>query len=173
MNGLSAIATSFGYDIMRGESGNPNLDKLDQFARALKVERYWLLHGLGKVEGESPIVVDPDEVFVAIPHTTVRSSMGGGNVVESDPEPGCPYYFQRSWIKNGLRAKPSDLRIMHVEGDSMTPTLHDGDIVLIDTGRRIPTPPGIFCSALRHGAGGQADRAYSRQRAGSHPHRLG
>ncbi len=33
---------------------------------------------------------------------------------------------------------------MHVEGDSMTPTLIDGDIVLVDTGRRPPSPPGIF-----------------------------
>jgi hypothetical protein len=33
---------------------------------------------------------------------------------------------------------------MHVEGDSMMPTLHDGDIVLADLGRRSPTPPGIF-----------------------------
>ncbi len=26
----------------------------------------------------------------------------------------------------------------------MTPTLNDGDIVLVDTGRRAPSPPGIF-----------------------------
>jgi phage repressor protein C with HTH and peptisase S24 domain len=26
----------------------------------------------------------------------------------------------------------------------MMPTLHDGDIVLVDLGRRAPTPPGIF-----------------------------
>jgi phage repressor protein C with HTH and peptisase S24 domain len=43
-----------------------------------------------------------------------------------------------------LRANPADLRIMHVEGNSTTPTLHDGDIVLVDTGRRIPTPAGIL-----------------------------
>ena len=26
----------------------------------------------------------------------------------------------------------------------MMPTLHDGDIVLVDLGRRTPTPPGVF-----------------------------
>ena len=52
--------------------------------------------------------------------------------------------FERSWIKHDLRADPANLRIMHVEGDSMMPTLHDGDIVLVDLGRRSPTPPGIF-----------------------------
>jgi hypothetical protein len=51
---------------------------------------------------------------------------------------------QRSWIKQDLRSDPANLRIMHVEGDSMMPTFHDGDIVLVDLGRRSPTPPGIF-----------------------------
>jgi phage repressor protein C with HTH and peptisase S24 domain len=33
---------------------------------------------------------------------------------------------------------------MHVEGDSMAPTLLDGDTVLVDMTRRAPNPPGIF-----------------------------
>jgi phage repressor protein C with HTH and peptisase S24 domain len=33
---------------------------------------------------------------------------------------------------------------MHVEGDSMVPTLHDGDAVLVDMTRQFPSPPGIF-----------------------------
>ena len=33
---------------------------------------------------------------------------------------------------------------MHVEGDSMMPTLHSGDAVLVDMARKFPTPPGIF-----------------------------
>jgi phage repressor protein C with HTH and peptisase S24 domain len=43
-----------------------------------------------------------------------------------------------------LPDNPASLRIMHVEGDSMMPTLHDGDIFLVDLARRSPTPPGIF-----------------------------
>jgi phage repressor protein C with HTH and peptisase S24 domain len=55
-----------------------------------------------------------------------------------------------------LRANPADLRIMHVEGDSMMPTLNDGDIVLVDIGRRAPSPPGIF--VLHDGMGLVAKR---------------
>jgi phage repressor protein C with HTH and peptisase S24 domain len=33
---------------------------------------------------------------------------------------------------------------MQVTGDSMAPTLLDGDTVLVDTSRRQPNPPGIF-----------------------------
>lgn len=153
---LAGVNRTFVYDIMRGRSGNPNVEKLDKLAHALKVERNWLLFGLGDVEGEAPVVENPDDVFVAIPHADVRPSMGGGNVVEAEPAPGRPYHFQKSWIKNDLRANPADLRIMHVEGDSMMPTLNDGDIVLVDTGRRTPTPPGIF--VLHDGMGLVAKR---------------
>lgn len=36
------------------------------------------------------------------------------------------------------------VRIMHVVGDSTEPRLKDGDIVLVDMGRAVPTPPGVF-----------------------------
>jgi phage repressor protein C with HTH and peptisase S24 domain len=123
---------------------------------AAKVERNWLLHGMGEVEGEAPILENPDEAFVAVPYVSVRPSMGGGNVIEEEPANGRPYHFQRSWIKQDLMAEPVNLRIMHVEGDSMMPTLRDGDVVLVDMGRRAPTPPGIF--VLHDGMGLVAKR---------------
>jgi hypothetical protein len=49
-----------------------------------------------------------------------------------------------------------DLRIMSVKGNSMMPTLNNGDIVLVDTGRRAPSPPGIF--VLHDGMGLVAKR---------------
>jgi phage repressor protein C with HTH and peptisase S24 domain len=124
-------------------------------AKVLKVERRWLMHGLGDVEGEAPILENAEEAFVAISSVAVTASMGGGAVVEAE-EDGRPYHFQRSWIRHKLRSTPADLRIMHVEGDSMMPTLHHGDIVLVDLSRRAPTPPGIF--VLHDGMGLVAKR---------------
>lgn len=141
---LANINRSFVYDIMRGRSENPNLEKLNRVARVIRVDRNWLLHGMGDLEGESPIIEDPTEAFVAIPSVKVTASMGGGNIAVDEIENGKPYHFQRSWILRDLKASPSDLRIMHVEGDSMMPTLHSGDVVLVDLARRSPTPPGIF-----------------------------
>ena len=152
---LAEVNRSFVYDIMRGRSEHPNLERLDRVAQVLKVERRWLLHGLGEVEGDSPIIEDPDQTFVAIPSVDVSASMGGGNVIDEELH-GKPYHFQRSWIRYKLRAKPADPRIMHVEGDSMLPTLHHGDIVLVDLARRAPTPPGIF--VLHDGMGLVAKR---------------
>jgi phage repressor protein C with HTH and peptisase S24 domain len=121
------------------------MEKLGAVARVLKVERDWLVHGIGEVEGKSPILETPDEAFVAIAHASPRPAMGGGAVVTRDRDtPGRVYHFSRAWIKGSLKANPSQLRIMHVEGDSMEPTLHDGDAVLVDMADCAPHPAGMF-----------------------------
>lgn len=142
---MAGVNRSFVYDILRGRSSRPGLDRLMEVARVLKVEVEWLIHGIGDVEGPSPFLENPDETFVPIAQALVRPSMGGGSVaLEEYDEPSRAYHFRKSWIKQGLKASPSQLRIMKVEGDSMEPTLFDGDTVLVDMDRKAPNPPGIF-----------------------------
>ncbi|PPB81363.1 peptidase S24-like protein [Albidovulum inexpectatum] len=142
---MAGVNRSFVYDILRGRSTRPNVERLGAVARVLKVERDWLIHGIGDVEGTPPFIENPDEAFVSIAHASPRPSMGGGAVVQDhEDSAGRAYHFRRSWIKGSLGASPSQLRIMHVEGDSMAPTLLSGDTVLVDMARRTPNPPGIF-----------------------------
>lgn len=141
---LARVNRSFVYDIMRGRSEHPNLEKLDKVAVVVKVDRNWLLHGRGQIEGEEPVIEEETDAFVAIPSVEVTASMGGGRIVADEIENGEPYHFKSSWLTHRLRADPANLRIMHVQGDSMMPTLHDGDVVLVDLSRALPTPPGIF-----------------------------
>ncbi|MEN9314026.1 MAG: hypothetical protein RIS35_419, partial [Pseudomonadota bacterium] len=79
---MAGVNRSFVYDILRGRSTRPAIDKLAEVARVLKVDRDWLIHGLGDVEGTSPFIENPDETFVSIAHASPRPSMGGGAVVE-------------------------------------------------------------------------------------------
>ena len=133
---MAGVNRSFVYDILRGRSSRPGIDRLADIARVLKVERDWLIHGIGEVEGPSPFTLSPDDAFVAIAHATPRPSMGGGAVVTEDGDtPGRAYHFRQSWIRHKLKASPAQLRIMHVEGDSMAPTLLGGDAVLVDMTR--------------------------------------
>jgi transcriptional regulator with XRE-family HTH domain len=112
---MACVNRSFVYDILRGRSTRPGLDRLAEVAQVLKVELEWLIHGIGDVEGPSPFIENPDDSFVAIAHAGVRPSMGGGAVVLEEHEtPGRAYHFRRSWIRNGLKASPSQLRIMKV-----------------------------------------------------------
>jgi phage repressor protein C with HTH and peptisase S24 domain len=93
---------------------------------------------------------------VAIAHASARPSMGGGAEAEDDEMPGGAYWFRRSWIRQALGTSPSRLRLLQVEGDSMQPTLCDGDTVLVDLSQRVPSPPGIF--VLHDGLGLVAKR---------------
>lgn len=150
------VNRTFVYDILRGRSQVPNLEKLGQVAKVLKVELEWLLSGKGRVQGGDPISEDYHNEFVAIQYAAVRPSMGGGTIVEAEDRPGRDFHFRRAWIRDRLRAAPSLLRVMAVQGDSMMPTLNDGDVILVDMNQRNPVPPGIF--VLNDGMGLVAKR---------------
>jgi phage repressor protein C with HTH and peptisase S24 domain len=63
----------------------------------------------------------------------VRASAGPGALVSEGL--GKPYFgFDERWLK-ALTATPAgSLSIVRVEGDSMSPTLNDGDDILVDLG---------------------------------------
>jgi phage repressor protein C with HTH and peptisase S24 domain len=140
----AGVNRSFVYDILRGRSQVPNLEKLTGIAQVVKVDLEWLLSGKGRVEGDDPITEDYKNDFVAIQYASARPSMGGGAIVEDEHGVGRDFHFRRSWIRDRLKAAPSMMRVMGVEGDSMTPTLQGGDVVLVDMNQRRPVPPGIF-----------------------------
>lgn len=152
----AGVNRSFVYDILRGRSQVPNLDKLTRIAQVVKVELEWLLSGKGRVEGDDPITEDYHNDFVAIQYAAARPSMGGGAIVEEEDRVGRDFHFRRAWIRNRLKAAPSMMRVMDVQGDSMIPTLKDGDVVLVDMNQRSPVPPGIF--VLHDGMGLVAKR---------------
>lgn len=150
------VNRSFVYDILRGRSQTPNLDKLARIAGVVKAEPEWLLSGKGRVEGDDPITQDYHNDFVAIQYASVRPAMGGGAVIENEDGPARDFHFRRAWIRDHLKAAPSLMRVMQVQGDSMTPTLNEGDVVLVDMNQRTPIPPGVF--VLHDGMGLVAKR---------------
>lgn len=154
---LAGVPRSFIYDILRGRSKRPARESLARVAAVLKVDVDWLISGIGKVEGEPPVPLSEVDDFVAIRLAAPRPSMGSGAVVDDlEEDDDRTYQFRRSWIEQRLGVKPSNLRLLHVEGDSMAPTLLSGDMVLVDMTRRDPNPPGIF--VLNDGMGLVAKR---------------
>ena len=94
--------------------------------------------------------VDPNAVaatpegYMAIPEIDVRASAGPGALNEGIEETKEMWFFPDPVIRHEFRARPADLRMITIDGDSMEPLLASGDRILIDTGQRIPVPPGIF-----------------------------
>jgi phage repressor protein C with HTH and peptisase S24 domain len=73
----------------------------------------------------------------------VRASAGDGLTGESEKVVGA-WHVPTEVVRFYSTAPASELRFITVMGDSMEPTLQPGQRLLVDTGDRTPSPPGVF-----------------------------
>ena len=73
----------------------------------------------------------PVDGLVAIPRYNVSASAGPG-ALDGSERPVAHIGFEPAWLERVCRARPRDLSIIRVEGDSMFPTLGDGDDIMVD-----------------------------------------
>ncbi len=136
----SDVKTSFLYDVISGKSTNPSSVKLARVAESLGVSLTYLA-GVSDHPAEGYQFSLPQQLqdYVAIKRLSVerKSLISHDNAQES-----C--HFHKNWLKNNIEANALDLRLLTINGDHMNPTLRHGDIALIDTNRKHPSPPGIF-----------------------------
>ncbi len=102
-------------------------------------DRKLLAEFFGVSEQELGAPPDPRAGWVLIPRLSVRAAAGGGAIGAGDvPIEHIP--FDPKWLRGlGLRDL-SMLSMIRVEGDSMAPTLGDGDDILVD---RSPAGLGV------------------------------
>ncbi len=72
----------------------------------------------------------PGGKMVAIPQLAVGASAGGG-ALSGDERTLGHFEFDAGWLRQ-LGTPPASLSIIRVEGDSMLPTLADGDDIMVD-----------------------------------------
>ena len=71
--------------------------------------------------------------LISVPRLNIDASAGPGAF--NDVESACAHIaFDERWLRRLSRSKASDLSVIKVQGDSMTPTLSDGDDILVDAG---------------------------------------
>lgn len=78
----------------------------------------------------SPAVHDRSELIL-IPKLNVKVSAGHGALADTEARLG-RYGFDRAWLKRMSGGNPENLSIVRVSGDSMAPTLQDGDDILVE-----------------------------------------
>lgn len=84
---------------------------------------------LGAPERRSGPVVE----LVHVPMLSVEASAGHGALAEMEAK--CAQFgFDEKWLRRLTASKATSLSIIGVHGDSMEPTLHDGDEVMVDLG---------------------------------------
>lgn len=130
-----------GYDI--------SLDKISLFAQALKLPIQDLLPDILK---NIPLSTENDlhENLIKIDMLDTVACCGKGieNLAEN---------VNGKWLmplvdfRQITMAAPDDIKMIKVKGDSMEPTLKEGDWVLVDTSRLSPDSDGIFLLRLATG----------------------
>jgi len=90
-----------------------------------------------------PGLVQRAEDYVLIPQLAIGASAGHG-VEPGDESPLAVLAFQSKWVRSITSGRPDALTVIGVEGDSMLPTLADGDQILVDTDDRERLRDGIY-----------------------------
>jgi phage repressor protein C with HTH and peptisase S24 domain len=71
--------------------------------------------------------------LVHVPVLEVQASAGHGALAAMESK-SSQFGFDEKWLRRLTQSKASNLSIIGVLGDSMEPTLHDGDEVMVDLG---------------------------------------
>lgn len=89
------------------------------------------------------LVDEPSGAPELVPVYSVFASAGPGAIVTSE-EIVDRLAFPPNYLRHVTKSNPRDLAIIGVKGDSMSPTLKDDDLVMIDTGKRDLSYDGLF-----------------------------
>ena len=90
-----------------------------------------------------PGLIQRADDYVLIPQLGVGASAGDGAEPGSEA-PLAAIAFQANWVRAIANGRPEALSVIGVEGDSMLPTLADGDQILVDTDDRERLRDGIY-----------------------------
>lgn len=136
------------------ESGKtkPSLELLLKISQFTKCTLDWLITGegpmfLGPPESmvrEGPAVYGALGEFTFVSQVALEDGMGSG-AEGIEEEATTQYAFRRTWLQS--KGTLEDLVLFAVKGDSMEPTITDGDVVLIDRSKRPVVAGNIY--ALR------------------------
>ncbi len=128
---LAQVCDALGLEFYVGPPRHPAGTHLDQQHLADELER---LAGEARrlAQEQPPLVgtIEQSTAFVLAPRYEVLAAAGSGAQPDAEEVRG-HLGFSRRWLKDqGLAA--SRLAVIEVVGDSMEPTLHGGDVVLLD-----------------------------------------
>lgn len=157
---FAALAKALGLSIEQLADTTPPSSAwvVDISSNINKVEEPRASYGLAPIlawEHETDL---PPGEFVMVPKLDVRLSAGGGvDQVEIELAPQTPQAFRAEWIR-GKGLKPRLLAAMTASGDSMDPTICDGDSLLVNTGEAEVTDGKVY--ALWYDGGERVKRLF-------------
>lgn len=134
----AGIAYSTLADVENGLSNNTTA--LHRIAKRLNVRVEWLETGKGPMESAG--VVDSDASWADILGVRQVASLGPGAEPDEYAETHKLKFRADSLRRKHLR--PDRLAVIYGKGDSMYPTIKNGDAILVDTSDREPKDEKLF-----------------------------
>lgn len=134
---------------VRGNVSDLKADSLIAAASALRVRPRWLASGNGpkelSTESFNHLIVTLDEIengnssgdYVMVPEYVLNTSPEGGYIVESENPDAITAVYRIDWLRS-IGLNPQDARRFSIRGDSMEPTLFNGDRILVDISQNNP-----------------------------------
>jgi phage repressor protein C with HTH and peptisase S24 domain len=110
--------------------GQPGMISLVNLAKAAGVSVEWLATGRGAPAKDKPQARSTEPEFAAMPRHQLRGSDGRPAI--QSPQIVDYLNFKSEWLQRVLGADPKNLVLAEAVGDSMAPTLDDGDLALVD-----------------------------------------
>ncbi len=138
---LTGKSASHIYKICRGMS-RPSMAYLQELYAEYKVDLTWLLtgeHSDGAQVAGTPTKSD----LVFAPMFDVQASAGLGSEVQAEDIEDY-FAFNKSFLSRQLNVSGEQLVFVTISGDSMLPTLHDGDRVLVDMSQKGVNHEGLY-----------------------------
>jgi phage repressor protein C with HTH and peptisase S24 domain len=89
-----------------------------------------------EILGGPPSMGHTTDKLVRVPRLDIGASAGAGALAGEESAIGY-MAFDSGWVRQVTSGKPEDLSMIKVQGDSMEPTLSDGDDLLVDAGDSI------------------------------------
>ncbi len=129
------------YKICRGVS-RPSMAYLQHLYDEFRVDLNWLLTG-EQSSASQPAGVVQDKELVYAPMFDVQASAGMGAEVQAE-DINDYFAFTRSFLSSQLGVSTDSLAFISIRGESMEPTLFDGDRVLVDISRRMVSGEGLY-----------------------------
>lgn len=125
-------------NFLNGDSESVTHTSLEKLARAADAT-------IAEIIGERPAQPRAGREIVTVQGLEVRAAMGEGVEISEEPA-GEPFYFRKSFVDRIARGKQVRLRVIELTGDSMFPTMQDGDVALVDLNSTdVNRSPGIYC----------------------------
>jgi phage repressor protein C with HTH and peptisase S24 domain len=145
--GLSADAVrNWRRAAREGRDAGANKRTVEALANALGVNPDWLETGVDEVGGDTPIRSVSPQVMNKLRHVVcydIEAEAGHGALITIE-RPMFEIGFSPEMLRWISSAPNEALALIRVRGDSMLPTLMDGDWMMVDTTKRNVNFDGMF-----------------------------